>query len=405
MLFGILIVLIACGIAALLIAVLYRAPSNATQPETGDIDIYRAQLIDVDRDVARGILNTDDADRMRTEISRRILSADTALRTRTAPPPSVKRYNQITAMAIFALIVLGSTTLYWQLGTVGYDDQPRTKRIAQAQDRAKNRPGQAEIEAQVPRPQIPEIDPDYLNLVTQLRTTMEKRPEDPRGFALLSEHEANLGNYRAAYLAKERYIALQNGDIDGSDLLDVAELMILAAGGYVSPEAEENLRQVIITERKNARARYFYGLTMGQIGRPDQAFGLWSDTLRTGDGDPYWLERIEAQMPDMAVLAGQRYTPAAPQRGPTAEDIDAAADLSTNERMDMARAMVQQLADRLADEGGDVRDWARLITSLGVLGERGHALTVYEDAKTQFKNDTNAQTRLRAAAKAAGIAQ
>lgn len=407
MIFGFLIVSVASGIALLLIAVLYRANNTSDFPASGDIDVYRAQLGDVDRDVARGVINANDAERMRTEIARRILSADTTQHNQTDAPPSALWHNRIAAALILTLVVAGSAGLYWKLGAAGYDDQPRARRIAQAQDRALNRPSQVEMERQTPSldlaPEL-DVDPDYLNLVNQLRTTMEKRLDDPRGFALLSEHEANLGNYRAAYHAKDRYITLQNGDIDGSDLLDVAELMILAVGGYVSPEAEKKIRQVLVLEGRNARARYFYGLTFGQIGRPDKAFRVWADTLRSGEGDPYWLERIESQIPDMAALAGERYTPPAPQRGPTAEDIVAAADLNTGERMDMARAMVQQLSDRLATDGGEARDWARLITSLGVLGEHDQAQAIYIDAQSQFTNDANAQNRIRAAAKAAGIA-
>ena len=46
-----------------------------------DMQVYRDQLAEVERDVARGVVPAEDAGRIKTEISRRILAADTALQS------------------------------------------------------------------------------------------------------------------------------------------------------------------------------------------------------------------------------------------------------------------------------------------------------------------------------------
>ena len=75
--------IIAAAGAALVTVLLARALTRgASAPaETGaahDVQVYRDQLAEVERDVARGVLPEADAIRVRTEISRRILAADAA---------------------------------------------------------------------------------------------------------------------------------------------------------------------------------------------------------------------------------------------------------------------------------------------------------------------------------------
>ena len=47
--------------------------------------------------------------------------------------------------------------------------------------------------------------------------------------------------------------------------------------------------------------------------------------------------------------------------------------------------MVEGLAARLAAEGGPAPDWARLITSLGVLGETDRAKAIWAEAQAGLR--------------------
>jgi cytochrome c-type biogenesis protein CcmH len=138
------------------------------------------------------------------------------------------------------------------------------------------------------------------------------------------------------------------------------------------------------------------GLMMAQTGRQDTAFRLWDQLLREGPADAPWIEPILAQIEDMAFRAGVNYQVPdigpgrdAP-RGPTADDVEAAQNMSPAERMEMIQNMVSGLSDRLATEGGPVQDWAQLITALGVLGQTQQARAIYENAVEVFADDTRA---------------
>ncbi|MBO6781674.1 MAG: tetratricopeptide repeat protein, partial [Alphaproteobacteria bacterium] len=67
-------------------------------------------------------------------------------------------------------------------------------------------------------------------------------------------------------------------------------------------------------------------------------------------------------------------------RGPTAADMAAAQDLSTEERSEMIRGMVENLAARLEDEPNDVEGWRQLARSREVLGEPRAAAEAYTRA-------------------------
>ena len=83
-----------------------------------------------------------------------------------------------------------------------------------------------------------------------------------------------------------------------------------------------------------------------------------------------------------------------PQRGPSAADMAAAAEMSSEDRAAMVRGMVERLADRLAREGGPAEDWARLITALGVLGETDDARDIYAEARETFGSEPSATSPL-----------
>ena len=138
----------------------------------------------------RGILTEAEAARARTEVSRRILEADRALqRVQTARTGRGALERWIVAGGLVA-VVAGAVGVYFQIGAPGYPDLPMATRIAIIDEARATRPGQAEAEAEVTMRQgVPE-QPEREELVAQLRTIMEQRPDDPQGMALLASNEA-----------------------------------------------------------------------------------------------------------------------------------------------------------------------------------------------------------------------
>jgi cytochrome c-type biogenesis protein CcmH len=125
------------AVAALFLLALIRARADLASAADFDLKVYRDQLAEIDRDLARGTLPVDEADRLRTEVSRRLLEAD-----RTAQSSSrIGSTGGIAAAAALMLVLIGAS--YWaytRLGAPGYPDLPLAHRFAMSEETARKPP-------------------------------------------------------------------------------------------------------------------------------------------------------------------------------------------------------------------------------------------------------------------------
>jgi cytochrome c-type biogenesis protein CcmH len=292
------------------------------------------------------------------------------------------------------------------LGVPGYPDLPLAERLALADQTYANRPSQDEAEAAQPAYQPPtDLDPEFAALVDKLRSTVEGRPDDLMGQTLLSQNEVVVGNFRAARQAQEAVVRLMGDTVTVEDLSTFARLMITAAGGIVTPEAEQVLIRTLSLDPRDGWARFYSGLMFAQIGRPDRTFALWEPMLVEGPADAPWLPPILDRIEMVASAAGIRFTLPTAAPGPDADAVAAAAQMSDEDREAMIRTMVEGLEARLLSKGGSVEEWSRLVTSLGVLGDTDRAQSAYERALVVFAGKSEALATLRAAAEQAGVAE
>ncbi|MFC7703682.1 c-type cytochrome biogenesis protein CcmI [Plastorhodobacter daqingensis] len=396
----------ALAVAALLVLALLRGRGADPAAAEYDLRVYRDQLREVDKDLARGVIGPEDAERLRLEVSRRILEADRAAARGALPAAQPPR---VATLAALAVVVVAGATAFWtysRIGAPGYPDLPLATRIAAAETWRATRPGQADAEAEAPAgAPFGEVDPQFLTLMEQLRSAMAERPLDLRGQELLARNEAALGNYVAARTAQAQVIALRGDDAGAEDYAALADLMVLAAGGYVSPEAETALTEALRRDPRNGTARYYSGLMFAQTGRPDIAFRMWRGLLEESAADAPWVPLVRAQIEEIAWRAGESYTlpPLDAARGPSLADIEAAADLPPEDREAMIRGMVQGLSDRLSTQGGSAEDWARLISAYGALGETGAAQAIWTEAQINFQHRPELLALIAEAAEAAGL--
>ncbi|MGZ9809694.1 c-type cytochrome biogenesis protein CcmI [Pseudoroseicyclus sp. H15] len=401
MFFWLLALLMALGVGLILCLPLLR-PRNVAGGGS-DRALYKAQLAEVERDRERGLLGEAEAERVRAEVARRLIGSAEAEAGRNAPRPAAIA----AAAAVVLALAAGGAGLYLWIGAPGYPDLPQSLRKTMAAEAESERMPQAQaeelaLEAMPPPPEAPE---DYAAMIQQLREAVPTRPDDPRGWELLAEHEFALGNYAAAARAQERLIALKGDEATATDQAGLIDRLVAAAGGYVSPEAEAVARALLAEDETNPAGRYYIGLLHAQFGRPDLAFGLWQPLAEEAPTSPY-NELARMQVSDVAAEIGMSYTPPArpgATAGPSAEAMAAAEDMTPEERQAMIEGMVNGLLDRLASEGGPAEDWARAITALGVLGRLDAAGPIYAEAQDVFAGDDEALALLADAAAGAGL--
>lgn len=416
MLFWVIICAIALLSGLALVAPLWRATKTK---ESGheDVALYRAQLAEVDRDLARGVLAEDEAARTRTEIARRLLAADQA--AGAVMGNASLGLSRGAGVAVLATTIALAVGIYVALGafdsTGPYPDLSRADRIAAGNALRANRLSQPEAEAAygTEGAVLAEIPPDYLAMIEQLRAVVPQNPDELQGWELLALHEARIGNYAAASRAQEQVLRLKGDAVTVADRIGLLDRLVTATNGYVTPQAEQVMLQVLEIDPRNVPARYYAGLLYAQTDRPDLALRLWRGVLESGDPQGLYVALANAQIADVAFAAGTEFDPASitprgpvpAARGPSDEDIAAAADMSNEDRAQMIAGMVSQLSERLASEGGPASDWARLITALGVLNETGRAQMILDEARTAFAGQEADLALIEDAAAQAGLGE
>jgi cytochrome c-type biogenesis protein CcmH len=402
---------IGLAVTALLLLALLRGRADDAPAAAYDLRVYRDQLREVDRDLARGVIAPADAERLRTEVARRVLEADRALGHGAGPDGTAAPPLPTLVMAgLVAAVMLGGVWTYYRLGAPGYPDLPIAARLAASEDVYRTRPPQAAAEtaaaARAPAPGP--VDPAFSTLMDQLRGALKDRPDDLEGHRLLARNESGLGNYVAAVAAQRRVIAILGDSVNADDHAMLAEMMILGAGGYVSPEAEAEITRALQLDPLNGTATFYAGLMFAQVGRPDRTFSLWAPLLDRSQPDDPWVAPLRAQLMQVASEAGEDdyvLPETAPLPGPDADAVAAAAEMTPEERQEMVRGMVAQLSERLATQGGSAGEWARLIAAYGVLGETDRAQAIWAEAQQRFAGRAADLEVVRAAAAQAGVAE
>ena len=183
------------------------------------------------------------------------------------------------------------------------------------------------------------------------------------------------------------------------------------ADGRVTAEARNAFTIALASNPGDPRARYFLALSDYQEGREEAALRAWSDLGRSAPEGAPWLPAVQARIVETARELGEAPTdwlpPPAPDTprgpfaggGPTGADIAAAQEMSPEDRQEMIRGMVANLAARLEDDPDDVEGWRRLARSREVLGDNEASAEAYDRA---LKLDPNhPETLLRGALSAA----
>jgi cytochrome c-type biogenesis protein CcmH len=349
-----------------------------------DEQVFRDQLAEIGRDVERGILTGEEARAARIEISRRLLAAAAEVERAPDNQPAPRKASLALAAVLLIGAPLGGLALYDRIGAPGLPDQPFAAREAGA------RASQEVVEAGIRRtggPSAPqEGGAEVASLIGQLEDRLKGDAPDRQGLYLLARAYAQTGNHAASWRSYRRLIGLSGGDAPAAVFGAMAEGMILAAGGYVSPEAEAALTQALSRDPASPVARYYMGAAFAQTGRAQSAMDVWTRLLRDSPADAPWIGATRAQIADLAERAGI----AAPQvaTAPAAPEGDA---------REAAAGMVARLEARLAADGGAPEEWAQLVRSLAVLGETDKAAAAAARARAALEGQPEALAAIDAA--------
>jgi cytochrome c-type biogenesis protein CcmH len=367
------------GALALLTALILARPLLGGRGDTdargvSDARLYRDQLAEIGRDLERGTISAAEAEAAKAEVSRRLLAA--THRAETAAPLSPAPRSGAALAAGLALVgaPLLALAIYLGQGSPGLPDMP----FADRRPAVAQRPTQEQAEAMVPPRDAAPVDAgeqDYAGLITRLEAILAQRPDDIEGHRLLAYGYMRLGRYAQAWRAYDKLIRLLGPEAEPRLFITQLDAMVQAAGGYLSPEAETLLARVRHQSPADPGGRYYSGLLMAQQGDVAGAIAAWEvlrAELPSGAPMTEFLDGMLARA--RTALAGD----GGPGPGPSTAEIEAAADLSPEERQAMIAGMVARLETRLTSEGGAVEEWLKLINAYVQLGRPEDARRIYD---------------------------
>ena len=328
----------ALAVALCLLIPLLR-PRAAPRPRAEhDIEIYRDQLAELERDRARGLVSESQLEASRAEIGRRLLAADAA-RQESAESRDAPHSRTVLAVILAAVLPLSAGGLYVWRGAPTVLAEPESAEAPPA-----------------------EHDADMTSLVRRLAERMKDRPDDARGWRLLGRSLYSLERFSEAARAYGRASELLPADADLRSLH--GEALAAARGGRVTAEAARAFAAALRIDPKEPRARFYLGLAALQKGDREGALERWRALEGDSPEDAEWLPMLRGRIASLTPGTGSEAPP-----GPTRDDVAAAERMLPEERARMIRGMVEGLAARLEEEPDDAEGWARLARSWRVLGE------------------------------------
>lgn len=356
----------AVAVCALLLPLRRRAASS--QPRAAyDLEIYRDQLAEVERDLARGLIGAAEAKAARAEIGRRALAASTV--DESSPRGAPRRPAWALALGSAAVAPLIAVLLYVRMGSPDLPGQPLAARLADARVETTKRDEE---------------------LLAQLEARLRERSDDLQGWQLLARSYTTLGRAEDAVAAwrQVRRLAPDRPEFAGA----LGEALVQAAGGTVVPEALALFESVTQFDPSDPRARFYIGIAFAQSGDPRAALQAWTDLAAISPPDAPWLQAVRAQITRVGLEAKidpKSLSPSAEAKAiaernaarPPGE-AEAIARMPDGEREQMIRGMVDSLAARLESQPDDLEGWRRLGRARRVLGERDKSIDAYAKAAT-----------------------
>lgn len=272
---------------------LIRRGTDSISTARFDRAVYRDQLQEVDRDLARGVLDPSEAASARLEIERRLLATADADRAAIAP----RRSRRAMAISIAIIVAVWTTGFYMVLGAPDVPDMPFAARPRQDKAGTPHR----------------DIEGAAARLEAQLKST----GGDADGWMLLARTETGLRHWDKSAEAYRHVLELAPDRAGPPVQVAYGETLTLAAGGIVTPTARESFRAALAHDPQNQIARFYLALADAQAGDNKSAISAWLKLAGELPADSDMRSEIGLRIAAAAQEAGIQ-PPALPPPAPAA---------------------------------------------------------------------------------------
>ena len=374
-------ILFAIVTASVILAVA-RPLGRAAQPAAGsasEIEAYKLQLAELDREQELGSIGPVEAEQTRTEISRRLLKVSRQAGAAFSGKPIAAYNTNIAFAALAGVIAIGSAGLYAKYGTPTLSDQP--------------------LEARLSAP------PSQQPLAIQISNTEHRLRADPDSAAdwadIAPKYFRTMQFDKAAHAYRR---AIRLGGQDEEKLLGLFEALVYSNEGNISAEARTVLDTATAKYPKSLRGRAWLAIRNTQEGKKAEAEQIYREMLSENPPGG-WKGLIYKQLAalnedsDAPAPANPQPSAKAPamSKAPQVSKAPKAAEAPAANQAPPLDAMVERLAARLKQNGADLNGWVMLIRSYSILKQPDKVQEAAESARKQFASDPEALKKIDAA--------
>lgn len=261
-------------VLALVLGPLMKPARPPATREAFDRAVYRDQLKELDREVARGTVAESEAGTARLELQRRLLSADSE-----ATPTAGTRLPLI-AIGAALLIALAAGGIYALMGSPALPDDPYAARQAERDQAAQEQAQMAQIKA----------------MVAKLADDMKQHPDDVEGWLRLGRSYVVLGQPEDAAAAFAQAEKLKPDD----PAVLMAEAQALMAGHSlaepISDQVVTLLNRIETLAPDEPAVMWYLGLHAAQDGDFATARADWQKVMAKMPADSDEAKTVAAAL-------------------------------------------------------------------------------------------------------------
>lgn len=267
-----------------------RSVSDAVQVAESsafDLEVYRDQLHELDRDLARGTIEAAEADAARDEIRRRALAAE--IRQSAGSAGSAQSLSRSTVLLLATAVPVLSLSLYAVLGRPDLAD--RNRLTVQEQPRGPSAEEMGAAEQMTPE----ERQEMIRGMVSRLAARLEENPGDLAGWLRLGRAQAVLGELDKSADAYGRAVALAPDNVRVLTFYTMAVLRLHDSDDPLDPQLLDLFKRLHGLEPRHPISLYYLGRYAFERGRE-------------AEGKAYWrkLLPLVADRPDLAARIRER---------------------------------------------------------------------------------------------------
>lgn len=253
-----------------------------------DLEVYRDQLRELDRDLARGTIEAVEAAAARDEIRRRALAAES--RNEEGPAVPAQTLSRPTVLLLAAAVPALSLALYAVLGRPELAD--RSLLTVQEQPRGPSAEDMRAAEDMTPE----ERQEMIRGMVDRLAERLEETPGDLAGWLRLGRARAVLGELDKSADAYGRALALAPDNVRVLTFYTMAVLRLRNPDDPLDPQLVGLFERLHALEPNHPLALYYLGVHAFDLGREAEGKAYWRRLLPLIEDRPDFAARIRLRL-------------------------------------------------------------------------------------------------------------